>query len=836
MASTPPRVVIIGAGIVGVNVADELIKRGWNNITVVEQGPLDMPGGSTSHAPGLVFQTTPSKTMSLFAKYTIEKLLSIVEDGQSCFNQVGGLEIATTPERLEELKRKRGFASSWGIDARVITPDECVKLYPHLNKQLLYGGLHIPTDGLALAARSVQILIERTRKSGTRYLGNTAVTGIKQSGGRVTGVETANGVIEADIVIACAGLWSVEVGAMVGLSIPLQPMAHQYAKTTPVPASAGRNPLPNGANLPILRHQDQDLYYREHGDQYGIGFYGHRPMPVVAASLGPTAKKVTEHNMPSRLEFTPKDFEPAWKLSQEILPVLKEGEIADGFNGIMSFTPDGGPLVGQAPNLDNFYVAEGVWVTHSGGVARALAQLLVNGKSEIDLTDCELSRFEDIQLTPSYVNETCSQQFVEVYDIIHPLQPKESPRNVRVSPFHARHKELGAFFLETGGWERPHWYESNAKLLNEMPAKFKPAERDPWAAKFYSPIVAAEAWRTRTAAAMFDTTGFRRLEIAGPGAVDLLDRLTTGNVSRKPGVATYSLLLDQEGGIQSEMTISRVLDDLFLLGVNGPTDFTFFSREARKQNKLGNGKFVHVRDITGGTCGIGLWGPNAHKILSAVSADDFSDSALPHLHLKLAHIGGLPAKVIRMSYVGQPGWEIVTSAENGLRLWDSLWKAGQAHGVIAAGRSALASMRLEAGFPSFGSDLTPEHDPYESGLEFLLHPGKEGYLGHAALQGRSKDSVSKRLRRLVINDGRSVVLGKEPVFHKGTAVGYVTSSGVGYEIGKPLAYTYLPISLGEGAMVEIEYFGRRISATVVPEPVHPMKTYEGRVARRAHKL
>ncbi|KAK1091283.1 hypothetical protein LTR48_006619, partial [Friedmanniomyces endolithicus] len=339
-----PRVVIIGAGIVGTNLADELVSRGWDDITVVEQGPLVMPGGSTSHAPGLVFQTNSSKTMSEFAKYTVSKFLSLEKDGQSCFNQVGGLEVATTPERLEELKRKRGWATSWKIETQLFTTDECLELYPLLDRDSVLGGLHIPTDGLALAARAVQLLIARTTKAGVRYLDMTPVTDVERSNGYVTGITTPNGSIAANIVISCAGFWGVEIGAMVGLPIPLLPLAHQYVKTGSLQALAAPKKPVNGANLPILRHQDQDLYYREHGDRYGIGYYGHRPMPVVAASLGLTPKHVDEKDMPSRLDFTPEDFEPAWEASKKLLPVLREAEITDGFNGIFSFTPDGGPI------------------------------------------------------------------------------------------------------------------------------------------------------------------------------------------------------------------------------------------------------------------------------------------------------------------------------------------------------------------------------------------------------------------------------------------------------------------------------------------------------------
>ncbi|KAK2011645.1 FAD dependent oxidoreductase [Colletotrichum eremochloae] len=807
------RVVIIGAGIVGTNIADELVSRGWTNITVVEQGPLSMPGGSTSHAPGLVFQTTGSKMLSSFAKYTVQKLLSM-----GCFNQVGGLEVAETPERLEELKRKHGYASSWGIQAHLLTADECKALYPLLSTEVVLGGLHIPTDGLALAANAVQLLIERTRKAGVRYLEHTPVVGIAQSGGRVTGVETRNGTVPADLVLACAGLWGVEVGAMVGLPIPLLPVGHQYAKTTPVPAQKGKKLLVNGAQLPILRHQDRDLYYREHGEQYGIGYYGHRPLPVVAASLGETPKQVDEHNMPSRLDFTPDDFAPAWELTKKLLPALGESEIEYGFNGIMSFTPDGGPLVGMAPNLEGFFVAEAVWVTHSAGVARAVAQLLTTGKSEVDLSEADISRFEQVQLTPEYVKEVSTQNFVEVYDILHPSQPRESPRNLRVSPFHSRQQGLGAYFLEAGGWERPQWFEANANLLNQLPEKWKPRERDAWSARYYSPIAAAEAWKTRTAVAMYDLTPIRRLEVSGPGALELLERLTTSDISKSPGTVTFTLLLDEHGGIRSDIFVARLRNDLFQLAVNGPVDFAYLSREARLQAEASPAKFVQVRETTGGTGGIGLWGPRAADVISGISSDNLKD--MPHSHVKSAIIAGIPVTVVSLSFVGEPGWEIYTSAENSLRLWDTLWQAGKPHGIIAAGRAAFSALRLETGFRTYGADVTTEHNPFEAGLQFAVDPEKQGYVGHEAIKRLSKKKTSRLLRCLTVDDGRSVVLGKEPVFLDGKAVGYVTSAAFGYTIGKPIAYTYLPSSVKEGASVEIEYFGRRIKATVTAEPLH----------------
>jgi dimethylglycine oxidase len=824
--SASPRVVIIGAGIVGTNLADELATRGWTNITVVEQGPLDLAGGSTSHAPGLVFQTNPSKTMTEFASYTVDKLLSLTAGGVSCFNQVGGLELATTEARLADLHRKLGYATSWGIEGRIIDADECEKHYPLLNTGALadgrriLGGLLVPSDGLAAAARAVQLLISRAREAGVKFLGSTAVTGIEQAGGKVTGVETADGVIPADIVVSCAGFWGRELGKMAGLKVPLLPLAHQYVKTTPLDGLRGVNELPNGATKPILRYQDRDLYFREHGNRIGIGSYAHKPMPVDMDTLPKVgADEMSDHRMPSRLNFTLEDFAPSWEDCQDLLPALHATRIEDGFNGIFSFTPDGGPLMGESPDLDGFFVAEAVWVTHSAGVARAMAELLIEGQSRTDLHGCELTRFEEVQTSDSYVSETSQQNFVEIYDVLHPLQPRESPRDLRVSPFNVRQKELGAFFLESAGWERPHWFEANRGLLSELPEEWQTPPRDEWSAMFSSPISAAEAWKTRTAVGLYDMTPLKRLSVVGPGAQALLQRLSTGNIAKKPGAVTYCLLLADDGGIRSDVTVARLAEEEFQLGVNSNVDFDYLRVEARHQSSADPSQWVHVSDITGSTCCIGLWGPLAREVMGKASSDDLSNDGLKYFRTKEISVGGIPVTAMRLSYVGELGWELYTTAEFGLKLWDLLFEAGQEHGIIAAGRGAFNSMRLEKGYRLWGTDVTSQHQPYESGLGFSIAKDKTGFVGCEALADLRERPAAKALRCLTVDDGTSIVLGKEPVFVAGSAVGYVTSAAYGYSVRKPIAYAWLPASVTVGDAVEIEYFGKRIAATVTAEPL-----------------
>ncbi|MGP9488287.1 GcvT family protein [Glutamicibacter sp. 287] len=822
MSQTSPRVVIIGAGIVGANLADELVQLGHTNTLVIEQGPLDIPGGSTSHAPGLVFSSNGSKSMTEFAQYTIEKLDSLVgADGRGSYLRVGGLEIATTEARLADLHRRAGWNRSYEVEAHVVDAEDCLKKFPMLNPELVLGGLYTPNDGLALAAKGTQLVMERAKAAGVEFRDRTVVTDIEQSGGKVTAVICGEDRYEADIVVSCAGFWGPNIGKMVGTEIPLLPLGHQFAWTTPAPSLAGINELPAGASRPILRYQDRDLYYREWGESIGIGSYAHRPMPVDLDTLRTyKPEEITSERMPSSLDFTPEDFAAEWEATKELLPDLRNTQIQRGFNGIFSFTPDGGSLVGQSKEVDGFFVAEAVWVTHAPGIAKAVAELITTGTSKTDLSDCDLNRFEDMQTTKEYVSETSQQNFVEIYDIRHPLEPRLKPRNVRTSPFFSRQQELGAFFLEGTGWERPHWYEANASLLEQLPAEWAAPARDDWSDMFHSPIAAVEAWKTRTAVAMFDMTPLKRVEVAGPGAGQMLQGLTTANMLRAPGMVSYTLLLDAAGGITSDITVARISEELYQAGINSNVDVAYLDREARKFNEANPGQWVSVRDITAGTSCIGLWGPLAPEVMAKVSEDDMSNEGLKYFRTKQISIAGIPVTAMRLSYVGEFGWELYASADVSAKLWDVLFEAGQEHGIIAGGREAFNSMRLEKGFRSFGTDMTSEHEPEQAGLGFAVKATKTvDFVGKAALADRAA-AATKRLRCLTIDDGVSVVLGKEPVYVNGEPAGYVTSATFGYTVRKPIAYAWLPKTVQTGDAVAIEYFGKPIAATVVDDPLY----------------
>ncbi|OHV30081.1 MULTISPECIES: GcvT family protein [Pseudofrankia] len=765
-----PRLVIIGAGIVGCALADELTGRGWTDVTVLDRGPLFRTGGSTSHAPGLVFQVNPSRTMAGFARYTVEKYLAL-----GCFDQVGSIEVATTPERLAELHRRHGFALAWGIGARVLSPAECHDRFPLLDPAAVLGGLHVPTDGLARAVDAARAQARAAIARGAVFHGHQEVTAIEDDGVRV-----GERHVPADLVVCCAGYWGPGLAP-----VPLLPLAHQYAVTGAV------NGLPTG--LPILRHQDRDLYFRETAGRLGIGSYAHDPMPTAVEP-----------------PFEVAQFAASLTDARAVLPGLPDVE--HGINGIFSFTPDGFPLLGPVEGRPGLWLAEAVWVTHSAGVARAVAEWLVDGRPAVDLHECDTRRFEEAQRAPSYIDARARRAFVEVYDIVHPLDPVHEPRPLRVSPFYARQLALGARFTEGAGWERPLWYEANAGLSTpDLPP------RDAWAARHWSPIVAAEAMATRERAGLFDLTPLKRLAVTGPGAAAFLQRMCSNHVDRPVGAVAYALLLDEGGGVRSDVTVARLGEHEFQVGVNGHLDLAWLRAHAPAG--------VHIADITGATCCVGVWGPAARDLLAPLTTLDLSHEAFGYFTARRTHLDAVPVTMLRVSYVGELGWEVYASAELGLRLWDTLWTAGQALGAVAAGRGALTSMRVEKGYRAWGVDMTAQDDPYSAGLGFAVDLRHGDFLGRAAL-GRADVGPDgpRALCCLTVDDGRTVPMGREPVLAGDAPVGHVTSAAYGYGVRAPIAYAWLPGALATpGEKVEIAYFDQRVGATVRAEPLFDPK-------------
>ncbi len=794
------KIVIIGGGIVGSSLADELTERGWTDVTVLEQGPMPAPGGSTSHAPGLVQKVTGNKTLAAMADQTINKLLTIEHEEGPGFYQVGSLEVATTPERLKELHRRTAWLHAYGYEAEVISPERAGELHPVLDPKSILGAIYCPTDGIAKAVRSVQALQRLAESRGAIFKDRTEVISIEQEAGQVTGVMTDQGFFPAEIVISCAGIWGPKVGRMFGMAKAFQPLAHQLAWTEDIPSLADQT---EEITIPIMRHQGEDLYFRQRFNGMGIGSYLHRPLMVESEEILPFDKAEI---MPSQMPFTAPEWEPVQGLAGQILPELKEAKIVDGMNGMFSFTVDTFPLMGEWNGLKGFWVAEAVWVTQAVGVARATAEWIIDGHPKLAVHECDVNRFEQHQLGPNHISMRGAQNYIEVYDIIHPLQPMEKPRPLRTTGFYHRQQELGAYFLEASGFERPQWYEANKDLV----AKYPTPARDEWSARYWSPIIGAEAQYVRENVGLFDITALKRIEVTGKGSMEFLMEQTTGKLDKAPGSVTYCLMLTKDARILSDVTVTRLAETHFMIGANSAIDVARLKSAAPDT--------VHIKDVTSGTVGLGLFGPHARKVVEKLTNVDVSNEAFGYFKAKSLYLDQVPATLWRLSYVGELGYEIYTDADMALKLWDTLMEAGNEFGIIPAGRGAFNSMRLEKGYRSYGTDMTSEHNPHEAGLAFSVRKGG-GYIGADAFEALDPAAIKKKLVCLVFENPEHVVMGKEPVFVNGSPVGYTTSSYFGHSIGKQIAYAWLPIDHTTlGTQVTVKYFDSMYSAVVSDDP------------------
>ena len=798
------RVVIIGAGVAGASVAYHLTERRVDDVVVLEQGPLWETGGSTSHAPGLMFQLNPSRTMTRLAQWSVELYGELEVDGQPGFHPVGGIEVATTEDRWAELDRRFGRALSYGLDAELLDPDEVRDRIPLIDSSRILGGLLVRFDGVAKGVRVAEALGRRAQTAGASVHGDCEVTAIEVSRGRVRSVETTRGAIAADAVVICAGFWGPRVAGLAGVQVPLVPVVHQYAVTAPLAELDGaREEIAH----PILRHQDRSLYFRQERDAYGIGSYDHEPRLVEPEEV--PASGPGQH--PSEQPFTAADFAAAREEAGRLLPALRAAELARAVDGLMSFTPDGMPLLGQSGAVRGLWLAEAIWVTHAGGAGRALAELMTVGEAGIDMHECDPERFDGHGLSRSYARARGEQQYREVYDVIHPRQPALPTRPLRVSPFFARQQELRAVFFEAAGWERPQWYERNAELVDE-----RVPDRSEWSAQFWSPIVAAEHRACRERVGLFDLTPFTKVRVSGSGALGYLQHLAANDVDRAPGTIVYTAMLTPRGRIMCDLTVTRLgHDDFFVVtgGSVGKHDLGWMRRHLPADGS------VQLEDQTSALCCVGVWGPRARDLVAAVSENDLSATALPYMRAREIHIGHVPARALRISYVGEFGWEIYAPTEFGPALWDELWHAGKELDAVACGGGAYDSLRLEKGYRLWGADIDEEHDPYEAGLGFAVKLDKGDFLGRTALAA-APAAPERKLCCLVMEDPEVVLVGSEPILDSGATLGYVTSAGWGATVEESIAYGYLPASHAQiGTAVRVYCDAALRAATVAAEPL-----------------
>jgi glycine cleavage system aminomethyltransferase T/glycine/D-amino acid oxidase-like deaminating enzyme len=811
--------VIIGAGIVGNSLAYHLARLGWRELVLVDKGPMPNPGGSTGHASNFIFPIEYSKMMM---ELTADSAAQYKELG--VHTQSGGIEVARTEQRMQELRRRCSAAKAWGIPAQLISPAEVAKLVPYLDESVILGGAHFPTVGVVDSLRAGTLMRERAVQLGAlRVLAGAEVLGIgTDAAGRVAAVQTTKGDIETEVCAICCGVWSPRIARMAGARIPLTPIVHQMISVGPIPLFAD---TPGEISYPIVRDVDTNMYERQHGGDMEVGSYAHRPI-IVAPDHIPSIEEAALS--PTEMPFTADDFDPQLMQALELMPDLLGDErvgIRYAINGLISMTPDGHPVLGETPEVPGLWSVGASWIKEGPGIGRAVAEWLSGGAPEIDIHEADISRFYGHQRTTAHVTARAREGFNKMYGIVHPAEQWESGRPVRLSPVYDRQRELGAVFIETAGWERPNWYDGNENLLERYAGRLMEREAE-WESRWWSPVINAEHLAMRDACGLVDLSAFAVFDIAGPGALAAVQSVAVAQLDVRVGRVVYTSLLDQRGGFRGDLTIMRLGPQRFRVvtgGATGMMDLKWFS-----DHMAGDGTAV-ITDLTSAWATLGLWGPRARAVLSSVTSADVSHAGFKFGTCREIELAGVTVLASRISYVGELGWELYAPIEEGRRVWDAVWDAGQPHGLIPVGIGVYGTTgRLEKGYRAYGAELDSSYDLVEAGMarptvkeqHFL---GKEAYLAQ-----RSSEPCAL-LCTLTVDDHRSAsgqlryMLGGEPIL---TADGeplvdakgrhsYVTSAGSGPSVGKHLLMSYLPAGHAvAGARLAVEYLGERYPVTV----------------------
>lgn len=799
---TSARVIVIGSGIAGSSIAYHLTGLGWRDVIVLEQGAVS--GGTTAHAPGLVGQLRSSVSLTKMLMDSVALYTGLQVDGEPGYLGVGSLRLASSPARMEELRRQAGCARSVGLDAHLLPPHQARDLFPLMSLAEVRGALYIPGDGSARAPLLARALAEGARLGGATFYTRTPVTGIEVRDGRVQAVSTAHGSIACEIVVVAAGIWSPRLARMAGVHLPLLPMQHQYVVTAALPALAATQSLPN------LRDPDTLVYYRQEGAGLVLGGYERNPVAGVPEAILDGAN-------PTIGTYDEARFASLYAAGSARVPALEHVEIARRVNGLEAFTPDGEFLLGEAPDVRGLWVACGFCahgVSGAGGVGKLLANWIVQGDPGLDVWQMDIGRFGSHTASRSYLSRRVHEIYRTYYDISYPYKERSSARDLRLSPLYHRLHALGAVFGEKSGWERPNWFTVNESLAA---GQNWPVPKG-WAARSWSPAIGAEHQATRERVALFDETSFSKIEVAGPGALAFLQELADNQMEQPIGAITYTQLLNRRGGIECDLTVTRLGTDRFQLITGtafGAHDLAWIRSHAPTDGS------VVVRDVTSSRCCIGVWGPRARTLVQAVSEHDFSNAAFPYLSAQEAMIGDVPVLALRVTYVGELGWELYAPMEYGQRLWDILWEAARPLGGVAAGYRAIDSLRLEKGYRYWSADIHAEYNPYEAGLGFAVKLRKGAFLGSTALAEVRSRGIMRKLCCLVLDDPGAIALGGEPLLDGARVLGHVTSAGYGYTVRQSIAYAYLPPDYAAvGTRVELELFAMREGATVAQEPLY----------------
>jgi glycine cleavage system aminomethyltransferase T/glycine/D-amino acid oxidase-like deaminating enzyme len=790
--------VVIGGGVGGASVLRWLTRLGWSDVVLVERAELT--SGSTFHSAGLVGQLRGSLSLTRMMMNSVE-LYRALEDEVGLptgWREVGSLRLASSEQRMEELRRQAGWAKTFGLPLELVSAGEAQRLFPPMSTEGVLGAAFLPTDGFIDPAQLTNALIESARRGGAEVRTNTRVVGIDVERGHVTRVRTDQGDIETPVVVNAGGIYAREIGAMVGVTVPIIPMAHEYLITKPMGLSL---------DLPTMRDPSLLVYYRGEVGGLVAGGYERDPAPW---GLDGIPGDFNAKLLPEDWER----FEPLMENAIRRVPSLETAEVIKLVNGPEAFTPDGEFVLGPS-DVRGFWVAAGFCahgLAGAGGMGRLVAEWIVEGQPAFDVWHMDSRRFGRHYASREYTLARTTEVYSTYYDVKYPGQERLAGRPLRVSPTYPRLEELGAVWGEKSGWERANWFESNRDRGDEA---LRPRG---WAGEIWSPAIAAEHRACRESAAIFDETSFSKIDVVGPGAAALIERVCAGRVGAPPGAVTYTQMLNARGGIECDVTVTRLADDRYRIVTGtafGRHDLSWLRAHAPEDGS------VEVVDVTSALACIGVWGPRSREILHPLTQHDLSGSAFPYMTAREIAVGPVPCLAARVTYVGELGWELYCPAEFGLRLWDVLWEGGRSAGLVAAGYRAIDSLRLEKGYRAWGADLTPDETPDEAGVAFAVRDEGADFIGREALLAARRDGgPQRRLACLVLDDPRSVALGEEPVRVNGQLVGRVTSGGFGYTVERSIAYASLPSDDAiPGTPVEVEIFGQWVAGSVAAEPL-----------------
>ncbi len=805
-------IIIIGGGVIGCSLAYHLGELGQKDVLLLERKQLT--SGTTWHAAGLVAQLRATRNLTQLAKYSADLYTTLEAKTELAtgYRQTGSVSLALTKERLEELQRNAAMASIFGVEAEMLSPAECLKLYPHLNLEGVEGGVHVPGDGQADPVNVTMALAKGARMAGVQIVEQVKVTGITQTDGRVTGVTTEQHPVRAPIVVNCAGMWAREVGQMVSVNVPLHAAEHFYVVTEPLADLA--------KDLPTLRVPDEEAYFKEDAGKLLIGAFEKTAKPW---GMDGIPESFCFDELPEDLDH----FTPILEKAIARIPMLESAGIATFFNGPESFTPDDRYLLGEAPELKNFYVAAGfnsIGIQSAGGAGKALAEWIVGGHPPFDLWDVDIRRMTSFQSNKTYLFNRTKESLGLLYQDHFPYRQYETSRGIRKSPLHARLQELGACFGEVAGWERPNWFLSK----EEREAGKSPAYDYSWGRQNWFANAAAEHHAVRNGLAFFDLSSFAKFRVEGQDAEAVLQHICANDIDVEPGRIVYTQWLNERGGIEADLTVTRLSERAFLI-VTAPgvhqRDWNWLTRHIPED------AHCIATDVTSGEAVIALMGPKSRDFLQSLTPDNLSNDAFPFATARAIELGMANARAHRITYVGELGYELYVSADMALHILDTLLEAGQNWGLTPAGMHVLDACRIEKGYRHFGHDISDEDHVIDAGLSFAVKTDKAEtpygpFIGREAVLRVKTEGPKTRLLHFQLHDPDPLLFHNEPIYCDGKQVGYLTSGSYGHALGAAVGMGYVPRAPGEklaeleNKTYEIDVAGKRIEATASIKPLY----------------